>query len=87
MTINVILEDDLSGIDNIEQNQQEWTWSKNNNMIHLRGLADNTRVRLYDCRGILVFDQKTKGGETSVNIQPHNIYILKVGDKTIKIND
>ena len=65
--------------------EKTWTWSINNSNLCLQGVAAGTMVKVYTLQGMLVGQAKSDGTSLSVSLPNDDIYLLKVGDVTIKI--
>lgn len=71
------------GIDEKEENRLRWSLS--DCQLTISGVASGTLITIYDLQGILVFQEYSKGCQTMVNLPRKAIYIMKVGDATVKI--
>jgi hypothetical protein len=82
LTINAIL-GSSSGIDTLSE--PTWTWQRNGDQIFLYGVPAGTKVLLYDLRGLLQHSVVSDGSEIILPLNSHQLHVLRVGDKTIKL--
>lgn len=82
MDISVIL-GDASAIKSLSEN--DWTWKKEGSYLYLSHVSEGTKVQLYDLRGMLLQTIVSDGTEISLPIVNHQLYVLKVGAKAIKL--
>ena len=75
---------DQSGIDNMKQDG--WTWLRYGDEIIVCDVPSNTRVALYDLKGICLYQTSAAGG-TDIRIPAGQgkMYVLKVGNETVKL--
>ena len=74
---------DKTGIDDIRQ--VKWTWLRHGDEIILCDVPASTRVALYDLRGMILYQASAIGSEIRIPAAESNLYILKVGNETIKL--
>lgn len=82
LQINAIIGTD-TGINDVES--PVWTWQYANDIFTVNDITAGTRVSLYDISGMLISQQTANGSQLQFAVPANRIYILKVGDKTIKI--
>ena len=82
LILNTIVSD-ATGIDDIEQGG--WTWLHHGTEIILCDVPGDTHVALYDLRGILLYQTTATGTDIHIPAADGRLYILKVGNITIKI--
>ena len=82
MDISVIL-GDASAIKSLSEN--DWTWKKEGSYLYLSHISEGTKVQLFDLRGMLLQTIVSDGTEISLPIVNHQLYVLKVGAKAIKL--
>jgi len=82
MDISVIL-GDASAIKSLSEN--DWTWKKEGSYLYLSHVSEGTKVQLFDLRGMLLQTIVSDGTEISLPIVKHQLYVLKVGAKAIKL--
>ena len=82
MDISVIL-GDASAIKSLSEN--DWTWKKEGSYLYLSHVSEGTKVQLFDLRGMLLQTIVSDGTEISLPIVNHQLYVLKVGAKAIKL--
>jgi hypothetical protein len=82
MDISVIL-GDASAIKSLSEN--DWTWKKEGSYLYLSHVSEGTKVQLFDLRGMLLQTIVSDGTEISLPIVNHQLYVLKVGTKAIKL--
>ena len=82
LQINAIIGTD-TGINDVES--PVWTWQYANGIFTVNDITAGTRVSLYDISGMLISQQTANGSQLQFAVPANRIYILKVGDKTIKI--
>ena len=82
LQINAIIGTD-TGINDVES--PVWTWQYANDIFTVNNITAGTRVSLYDISGMLISQQTANGSQLQFAVPANRIYILKVGDKTIKI--
>ena len=80
--ISVIL-GDASAIKSLSEN--DWTWKKEGSYLYLSHVSEGTKVQLFDLRGMLLQTIVSDGTEISLPIVNHQLYVLKVGTKAIKL--
>ena len=59
--------------------------SARDGVLTLSGLAEGTEVTLYTTDGTLVANQQSKAGEAKFTVDVHQVYIVHIGDKVVKI--
>lgn len=59
---------------------------RNGDMLTISGTTAGTEILIYDLQGILVTKSRASEGETTVKLPRHGIFILKIGDKKLKIS-
>ena len=82
LQINAIIGTD-TGINDVES--PVWTWQYANDIFTVNDITAGTRVSLYDISGMLISQQTANGSQLQFAVPANRIYILKVGDKTIKV--
>ena len=82
MDISVIL-GDASAIKSLSEN--DWTWKKEGSNLYLSHVSEGTKVQMFDLRGMLLQTIVSDGTEISLPIVNHQLYVLKVGAKAIKL--
>ena len=82
MDISVIL-GDASAIKSLSEN--DWTRKKEGSYLYLSHVSEGTKVQLFDLRGMLLQTIVSDGTEISLPIVNHQLYVLKVGTKAIKL--
>ena len=82
LQVNAIIGTD-TGINDVES--PVWTWQYANDIFTVNDITAGTRVSLYDISGMLISQQTANGSQLQFAVPANRIYILKVGDKTIKI--
>ena len=82
LQINAIIGTD-TGINDVES--PVWTWQYANGIFTVNDITAGTRVSLYDISGMLISQQTANGSQLQFAVPANRVYILKVGDKTIKI--
>lgn len=82
LTVNAIL-GSSSGIDTLSE--PTWTWQRNGDQIVLYGVPAGTKVLLYDLRGLLQHSVVSDGSELILPLNSHQLHVLRVGEKTIKL--
>ena len=82
LQINAIIGTD-TGINDVES--PVWTWQYANDIFTVNDITAGTRVSLYDISGMLISQQTANGSQLQFAVPANRVYILKVGDKTIKI--
>ena len=82
LQINAIIGTD-TGINDVES--PVWTWQYANDIFTVNDITAGTRVSLYDISGMLISQQTANGSQLQFAVPANRIYILKVGDETIKI--
>lgn len=82
LQVNAIIGTD-TGINDVES--PVWTWQYANGIFTVNDITAGTRVSLYDISGMLISQQTANGSQLQFAVPANRIYILKVGDKTIKI--
>lgn len=65
--------------------QHNWTWLLHGDEIIVCDVPASTRVALYDLKGMLLYQTVATGEEIHIPAADGKLYILKVGDKVIKI--
>ena len=84
LMIKVLL-GDPSGITLV--NKQNWQWRIDQQQLVLTDVPAQTSVALYNLQGILLNKVKADGSTISLPLENnHQTYLLKVGDKTVKIS-
>ena len=84
LMIRVLL-GDPSGITQV--NKQNWQWRIDQQQLVLTDVPAQTSVALYNLQGILLNKVKADGSTISLPLENnHQTYLLKVGDKTVKIS-
>jgi len=73
-----------SGIDNVTV--RDWTYRIDGDQLVVSRLGGNTRVALYDVQGMQLFSGVSSGGDMTIPLSSHRLYILKVGDESVKIS-
>ena len=80
-----VLWGDPSGITQV--NKQNWQWRIDQQQLVLTDVPAQTSVALYNLQGILLNKVKADGFTISLPLENnHQTYLLKVGDKTVKIS-
>ncbi len=75
-----------SGID-IVNSTKKWSWSYDGNNIEIKSLEPGIMVRLYDVHGMLIRQLISDGSDMYMPTSSrHDIYILKVGNESVKIH-
>ncbi len=82
LQVNAIIGTD-TGINDVES--PVWTWQYANDIFTVNDITAGTRVSLYDISGMLISQQTANGSQLQFAVPANRVYILKVGDKTIKI--
>ena len=82
MTINAIV-GNSAGINDIEQ--KTWTWMRTNDELILCNVPADMRVYLYDLKGICLYKTSATGSEIRIPATEGNVYVLKVGNETVKL--
>ena len=82
MLINTIVSD-KTGIN--DARQMGWIWLRHGDEIILCDVPASTRVTLYDLKGMLLYQTSATGNEIRIPAADGKLYILKVGDETIKL--
>ena len=82
LQINAIIGTD-TGINDVES--PVWTWQYANDIFTVNDITAGTRVSLYDISGMLISQQTANGSQLQFAVPANRIFILKVGDETIKI--
>ena len=82
MDISVIF-GDASAIKSLSEN--DWTWKKEGSYLYLSHVSEGTKVQLFDLRGMLLQTFVSDGTEISLPIVNHQLYVLKVDAKAIKL--
>ncbi len=75
--------DEYSGIHDIADDA--YHWSLNDDLLTITGVVDGTDIRVYDIQGILVAKCRAIGGENQIQLPHRGIYILKIGNRQLKI--
>ena len=77
---------DATGITRIYNNYVQV--QQGNGHITVEGVEDGTMVSVYDIKGVQIGSSIVEGGQVSIptNLQTGNIAIVKIKDKSIKIN-
>ncbi|MBR5928440.1 MAG: CotH kinase family protein [Prevotella sp.] len=84
LIINAVL-GDPSGITQVDA--QKWHWQIQHQQLVLTDVPAQTTVMLYNLQGILLNKVKADGSTISLPLENnHQTYLLKVGDKTVKIS-
>ena len=84
LMIRVLL-GDPSGI--TQMDAQKWQWRIDQQQLVLTDVPAQTTVMLYNLQGILLNKMKADGSTISLPLENnHRTYLLKVGDKTVKIS-
>ena len=60
-------------------------WWVDNNILHITDVAPGTPVSIYKTNGIILYNKVADGGQLSMSLPPHEIYILKIAEKSYKI--
>ena len=82
--VNAIL-GDPSGITQVDK--PNWHWQIDQQQLILTNVPAQTSVALYNLQGILLNKVKADGSTISLPLENnHQTYLLKVGDKTVKIS-
>lgn len=55
-----------------------------NGLLYISGAVAETRLSVYNMLGALVFEGKLSSDELSINL-PSNLYIVKIGGKSVKV--
>ena len=74
---------DKTGINDIKQ--QNWTWLRHGDEIILCDVLASTHVALYDQKGMLLYQTSATGAEIRIPAADGKLYLLKVGNETIKL--
>jgi len=82
LTISAIL-GGTSGISNMPDTP--WTWQKYESQLVLMRVPAGTKVQLYNLRGMPVYSATADGSDITIPVNSRNIYLLKVGSRTIKL--
>ena len=75
---------DKTGINDIRQ--QNWSWLRHGDEIILCDVPASTRVILYNQKGMLLYQTSAMGAEIRIPAANGKLYILKVGNETIKLH-
>jgi hypothetical protein len=62
-----------------------WNWMRGNDEIFVFNVPQGVIVRLYDIRGMLLFQRTATGTEIHIPVSNEPLYLLKVGKDTIKL--
>ena len=84
MWINAIYDDD-DGIDT--QTEMAWTWRLNEGVLTLNGVEKRTKVKVFDLKGIPVMSMIASGTDIHLPLPEHQVFVVKVGEKTIKLGN
>ena len=76
-----------SGIDAAGADAADFAWHADGNQLSISRLSEGTWVRLYDMRGMLLHEAQAQGSEMQLSIKSGQMYILKVGAKSLKIRN
>ena len=74
---------DVTGISDVQHDT--WTWVRHGDELILCDVASDTRIALYDLRGMLLYQTTATGSDLRIPAVEGRLLILKVGNKTIKI--
>ena len=74
---------DATGISDVQHDT--WTWVRHGDELILCDVASDTRIALYDLRGMLLYQTTATGSDLRIPAVEGRLLILKVGNKTIKI--
>jgi hypothetical protein len=72
------------GIEHISQSNALTAWCQNS-MLHVSGLVSGEQWSVYNISGVLVHESKAKSEKASVKLPSSGIYIVKQGNKTVKV--
>ncbi len=65
---------------------RDWNWRIDDNLLVVSGVNEGTCVMLYDVRGMLISKICANGADIRIPLTSKNqIYVLKVGGRTVKI--
>ena len=64
---------------------QTWNWLRGNDEIIVVNVPQGVSVRLYDIRGMLLFQTTATGTEIHIPAPKETLYLLKVGQDTVKL--
>ena len=81
VTINAILSD-INGISTLSS--PNWTWQREGDRLIVSKVPVGVKVQIYDLRGMLINSVVSDGTEIIVPLSTSQLYILKIGDKTVK---
>ena len=82
LVINAMLSE-ASGINNVAETP--WTWQKDGSHLMVMDVPAGTKIQLFDLRGMPVYSSISNGTSVSIPLNSRQIYVLKVGAKTIKL--
>lgn len=84
MIVEAIIEK-TNGIVNVADNGLQWRID--DGQLLVSGVDKGRSVSLYDSRGILLFQGHSQDKQMAIPVQKGQIYILKVGEKRLKIKN
>lgn len=78
-----IEEFDVTGISQIETAEELGVTVEGGNIV-----VDNAKglITVYDISGAMVGSGNANGGRTEITVPGHGIYIVKIGNKAVKVN-
>ena len=82
ISVNAIL-GNATAIDTISE--LAWTWRKDGDRLIVSGVAQGTRVQVYDLRGMVLYSAVSDGSDITLTLRSGQLHVLKVGGKAIKL--
>ena len=61
------------------------TWRKDGDRLIVSGVAQGTRVQVYDLRGMVLYSAVSDGSDITLTLRSGQLHVLKVGGKAIKL--
>ena len=72
--------------DGIRQNTvPSWRWHREGERLVVENVGKGVLLVLYDLRGVELFRTRADGETVQMPMKGHGVYLLKVGDKTVKV--
>ena len=83
LVINAVIGDPSGINDNLAETT--WTWQKSDSQLVLMRVPAGTKVQFFDLRGMPVYSAIADGSDITIPLNSHNLHVLKVGSKAIKL--
>lgn len=77
-----VVRNDSGGIDDVQEDQSKIAISSNNGNIIISGKSEDSIVRVFNIQGLLIAEST----DSLIRNLHSGIYIVKIGNKTVKIN-